>query len=341
VFLLIVLGILMFIIATTSFTMHCIQRRRRDRLRRRIQSGELDLEQLGVKRLTVPRRVLEEMPLYTYPPEKGDPAQRLEAEPGSEAVRTADEPVQQVNATEKDGAATATATATPQTAFLQPTCAICLDDFGAEESVVRELPCRHIFHAACVDAFLRENSSLCPLCKTSVLPKGYCPPVITNAMVRRERMLRRMRDGGPEDDGRRRRRGMGIAGRPREWVAGAGALWARGRPEGRRRDDAAAAPTPADAPGPAVEMRPAGAAAAAPGPAAEMRPAGAAAPAAGAPATEAPQTTELYGAEVEEQQREHPARAANPDVVAEAVDEQERRRPAWRKAVGMVFPGAV
>jgi hypothetical protein len=41
-------------------------------LRRRIQSGELDLEQLGVKRLTVPRRVLEEMPLYTYPPEKGD-----------------------------------------------------------------------------------------------------------------------------------------------------------------------------------------------------------------------------------------------------------------------------
>jgi len=173
----------MFIIATTSFTMHCIQRRRRDRLRRRIQSGELDLEQLGVKRLTVPRRVLEEMPLYTYPPEKGDPAQRTEPEPGSETVQTTDEPVQQVHA-EKDRAATST----PQTAFLQPTCAICLDDFCADESVVRELPCRHVFHAACVDAFLRESSSLCPLCKTSVLPKGYCPPVITNAMVRRERM---------------------------------------------------------------------------------------------------------------------------------------------------------
>ena len=262
------------------------------------------------------------MPLYTYPPEKGDPAQRLEPEPGSEAVPTTDEPVQQVNAAEKDGAATAT----PQTPFLQPTCAICLDDFCAEESVVRELPCRHIFHAACVDAFLRENSSLCPLCKTSVLPKGYCPPVITNAMVRRERMLRRMRDGGPGDDGPRRRRGMGIAVRPREWVAGAGALWARGRPEGRRRDDAAAAPAPADRAG-------AGGGDAAGGgrcPHGRRSRDGSAAADDGV-------LRRRGGA----QQREHSARAADPDVVAEVVDEQERRRPAWRKAVGMVFPGAV
>ena len=50
--------------------MHCVQRRRRERLRRRVISGELNLEQLGVKRLTVPRRILEEMPLYTFPLEK-------------------------------------------------------------------------------------------------------------------------------------------------------------------------------------------------------------------------------------------------------------------------------
>jgi hypothetical protein len=318
----------MFIIATTSFTMHCIQRRRRERLRRRIQSGELDLEQLGVKRLTVPRRVLEDMPLYTYPPEKADPAVQP-PEPGTEAP-PADEgepAVQHVAvaaATEEDGTtatATATATATPQTAFLQPTCAICLDDFCPEESVVRELPCRHIFHAACVDAFLRESSSLCPLCKTSVLPKGYCPPVITNAMVRRERMLRRMRDGaGPEDDaGRRPRRRMGAALRPGEWAAGVGALWRRGRPEGRRRDESN--PAAATTPPAAVEMRPA---------------------AGGAAAEGAQPVAEFYGAAVEARRREGEARAApDPDVVTEVVDEEERRRPAWRKVVGKVFPGAV
>jgi hypothetical protein len=317
----------MFIIATTSFTMHCIQRRRRERLRRRIQSGELDLEQLGVKRLTVPRRVLEDMPLYTYPPEKVDPAARNDAEPAPETepvpetATDATEPAVQHAGAEKPSPDRA-ATATPQTAFLQPTCAICLDDFAADESVVRELPCRHVFHAACVDAFLRESSSLCPLCKTSVLPKGYCPPVITNAMVRRERMLRRMRDGGVDGQDGRHRRGIGLAVRPREWAAGAGALWARSRPSGRRRGGDEAAPAPADAaPAVAVEMRPA------------------AAPAAAPAAEEVAPATEFYGGEVEREREE--TRPVDPDTVAEVVEAAERRRPAWRKAVSKVFPGVV
>lgn len=82
-------------------------------------------------------------------------------------------------------------------AYSQPTCPICLDDFEAGETLVRELPCHHIFHPDCVDTFLLNNSSLCPMCKVSTLPKGYCPANITNAMVRRERNIRRLRDRVP------------------------------------------------------------------------------------------------------------------------------------------------
>jgi hypothetical protein len=188
--------------------MHLVQRRRRERLRRRVASGEIDLEQLGIKRLTVPRSVLDTMAVYTYPdPEKLE----LYARPGfdsptnknGEIQPTTAKPQSTVEPTEKEletGAVGAqkkvtTTTRQPQTmsAATQPTCAICLEDFVPLESTVRELPCRHIFHADCIDPFLRENSSLCPLCKKTSLPKGYCPPVITNAMVRRERMMRRMR----------------------------------------------------------------------------------------------------------------------------------------------------
>ncbi|KAI9782894.1 MAG: hypothetical protein M1835_003914 [Candelina submexicana] len=78
--------------------------------------------------------------------------------------------------------------------YSQSTCSICLDDFDSHNSVVRELPCEHVFHPECVDTFLKTSSSLCPLCKKSVLPVGYCPDTLTNAMVRRERMARRSRE---------------------------------------------------------------------------------------------------------------------------------------------------
>ncbi|KAL4942431.1 hypothetical protein BDV06DRAFT_192211 [Aspergillus oleicola] len=57
----------------------------------------------------------------------------------------------------------------------QTTCAICLDDFVPASSTVRELPCGHIFHPECIDVCLTRSSSLCPLCKKSVLEPGFCP----------------------------------------------------------------------------------------------------------------------------------------------------------------------
>jgi hypothetical protein len=57
---------------------------------------------------------------------------------------------------------------------------------------VRALPCRHIYHPECIDSFLLQNSSLCPVCKTTALPRSFCPDVITDTMVRQERVARRL-----------------------------------------------------------------------------------------------------------------------------------------------------
>ncbi|KAK3194924.1 hypothetical protein Dsin_026234 [Dipteronia sinensis] len=49
-------------------------------------------------------------------------------------------------------------------------CCICLSayDDGTE---MRELPCRHHFHCACIDKWLYINAT-CPLCKFNILKSG-------------------------------------------------------------------------------------------------------------------------------------------------------------------------
>ncbi|KAJ1753636.1 hypothetical protein LPJ79_000229 [Coemansia sp. RSA 1821] len=46
-------------------------------------------------------------------------------------------------------------------------CAVCLDDFVAGDKV-RQLPCKHYFHKACIDPWLCKNSAVCPLCNFNV-----------------------------------------------------------------------------------------------------------------------------------------------------------------------------
>lgn len=158
IFLLIILAILIVLIGALSLAMHILQRKRRNDLRARIARGEVDIQALGLGKLTVPQEIIDQM--YTYTPS----ASTVVPEKGSAQVSP---PLE------------------------QSTCAICLDDFTESQCQVRELPCRHVFHNNCIDLFLLDTSSLCPLCKQSVLPKGYIPGKITNAHVRRERYLRR------------------------------------------------------------------------------------------------------------------------------------------------------
>lgn len=179
IFLIIVLAVLLGVVIIASIVMHLIQRRQRMLLQRRVERGEVDLESLGIKRMNVPQAKIDEMPkwIFTSTPAP-DPDQstskhgHIPADPSAESSHQGN----QFSATS------------------QPTCPICLDDFVSGETSVRELPCNHIFHPECIDPFLRDNSSLCPMCKKSALPPGFTSVKVTNLMVRRERLVRRMRE---------------------------------------------------------------------------------------------------------------------------------------------------
>ncbi|KAG0521543.1 hypothetical protein BDA96_08G170100 [Sorghum bicolor] len=55
-----------------------------------------------------------------------------------------------------------------------PDCAVCLSPFDASAEL-RLLPaCRHAFHAACIDAWLRTNP-VCPICRSTVSPPLLTP----------------------------------------------------------------------------------------------------------------------------------------------------------------------
>ncbi|BFZ57537.1 hypothetical protein PYCC9005_004589 [Savitreella phatthalungensis] len=158
IFLLIVLGLLCLVVGSVSIGLHIHQHLARRDLRNRIAAGEVDLESLGIKRLTVPRKHIEAMSKEVY----------------------AGQQVQ----TDKSGV---------MMSFDTSCCAICLEDYVRGETEVRRLPCCHLFHPTCIDDFLAKRSSLCPLCKRSVLPAGYIPPdaQLTSATIMRERRRRR------------------------------------------------------------------------------------------------------------------------------------------------------
>eukprot|EP01018_Ginkgo_biloba_P016470 Gb_08038 [translate_table: standard] len=57
-------------------------------------------------------------------------------------------------------------------------CSICLSDYK-ESEVLRLLPdCGHMFHVACIDAWLRLHAT-CPMCRTSPLPSPQTTPLST------------------------------------------------------------------------------------------------------------------------------------------------------------------
>ncbi|KAI3460663.1 hypothetical protein Pfo_017326 [Paulownia fortunei] len=55
------------------------------------------------------------------------------------------------------------------------TCAICLEDYNVGEKL-RILPCRHKFHAVCVDTWLTSWRTFCPVCKRDARTSSGEPP---------------------------------------------------------------------------------------------------------------------------------------------------------------------
>jgi len=51
--------------------------------------------------------------------------------------------------------------------FMGQECAVCLSPFSEKELVV-QLPCRHMFHSACIIKWLTECRKTCPLCGEAV-----------------------------------------------------------------------------------------------------------------------------------------------------------------------------
>ncbi|KAJ5893400.1 hypothetical protein N7495_005091 [Penicillium taxi] len=181
-----------------------IQRKRRQNLRRRIDSGEIDIEYRALSQVKVPREVVEKMPLFTYPNMSSNTSlNKEEINTGMEEIESRIEHPLPLPEDEKNEPRGITGLRKPQAAIINPatddqralssnpyrmshtqtTCAICLDDFVIGSSTVRELPCGHIFDPGCIDPFLTDNSSLCPLCKKSVLPTEYHNIAVTNAMM--------------------------------------------------------------------------------------------------------------------------------------------------------------
>lgn len=58
--------------------------------------------------------------------------------------------------------------ATTKTLEAQPTCPICASDYFDEEKLL-ELPCRHLYHEACVMPWL-ESKGACPTCRCELVP---------------------------------------------------------------------------------------------------------------------------------------------------------------------------
>ncbi|KAF5022324.1 hypothetical protein F66182_5611 [Fusarium sp. NRRL 66182] len=200
-FFLIVIGALLAIVTFVSVTMHLVQRRRRTTLRKRVESGEVDLEAMGIKRLTVPAAHINGFPLFTYnaDPESTTAPPTPSSTRRQRTNRAFDQHSIRSGVSVRSKRSSIGVSGDNAATNFQPSCHICLGNFQHRITIIRELPCGHIFHPECIDEFLSMNSSLCPMCKHSMLPRGYSPR-ITNGMVRRERALRRLRDSVDLED---------------------------------------------------------------------------------------------------------------------------------------------
>lgn len=213
-FILAILGVIFIIGIVLVIWFRWLNARRRTALQQRIRDGELDVENLALNQMKSPRAVVEALPLYAYPgaseadlsnqeqtsatetnpeeeihpstPRRHDPATPEPTSPMTEIQK----PEPAVIKPGIDGQSSPSLQSSRPDSTIrhnQTCCAICLDDYVVGSSMVRELPCGHIFHSGCIEVFLLEQSSLCPLCKRSVLSpilsspasdrdSAVCPP---------------------------------------------------------------------------------------------------------------------------------------------------------------------
>ncbi|KAI3957254.1 hypothetical protein MKW98_002810 [Papaver atlanticum] len=52
----------------------------------------------------------------------------------------------------------------------QDSCAICLFEYEGGDDIRKLMNCRHIFHESCLDRWMFDNQTTCPLCRTCLVP---------------------------------------------------------------------------------------------------------------------------------------------------------------------------
>ncbi|KAI3887667.1 hypothetical protein MKX03_010189, partial [Papaver bracteatum] len=52
----------------------------------------------------------------------------------------------------------------------QDCCAICLSEYESQDEINLLPNCRHIFHGSCLNRWMINNHTTCPLCRTSSIP---------------------------------------------------------------------------------------------------------------------------------------------------------------------------
>ncbi|KAJ5697323.1 hypothetical protein N7488_011007 [Penicillium malachiteum] len=153
--------------------------------------NEVDVEYHALNRLKVPRRIVEAMPTFIYPGPAEASATHSMADNHAPGIDRQDQ-------TMAPSITPVTGIRRPEAAHINPghhglvpssnagsswsresdqynnieaqdQCSICLEPFLLGETTVRQLPCGHIFNPGCIDQHLMHQSSLCPLCRRSVL----------------------------------------------------------------------------------------------------------------------------------------------------------------------------
>ncbi|GLU20529.1 hypothetical protein SLE2022_367230 [Rubroshorea leprosula] len=77
-------------------------------------------------------------------------------------------------------------------------CAVCLSEFGEDESL-RLLPkCNHVFHPACIDLWLSAHVT-CPVCRAELTPGSGEPPKIVDSNTELNRELSRANVGTEQE----------------------------------------------------------------------------------------------------------------------------------------------
>ncbi|KAL2802637.1 hypothetical protein BJX63DRAFT_105969 [Aspergillus granulosus] len=201
-FLLAIFGTLLVLCVILLLVYQLIQRRRRETLQRRLEANGVDYEQYALQHFRVSQDFLAKLPVYTYPslddPHPGSSRQSLceidKREQSQDTLMIETERRRIEKEAAEDNEQNSESAKTPRRpshtkhvnrlSHSQTTCAICLEDFVPASSTVRELPCGHIYHPECIDISLTRNSSLCPLCKKSVLPPELYPFPMPEAVHR-------------------------------------------------------------------------------------------------------------------------------------------------------------